>query len=110
MSEYRETTREEVIAQARASAEKLGCDPDLLELMAIRIWDASMETAATKVAQVLHRWNEKKSGLEHEIRDLKRLPAYRTPDGRVVIRTIERHLDGTSQWLREALRQVERSR
>lgn len=52
----KETTREEVIEQARASAVKLGCDPDLLALMAIRIWEAAMETAATKVAREIHEY------------------------------------------------------
>lgn len=52
------TTREEVVQQARASAPKLGCDPDLLELMALRIWDASIQTAVASVARRLRHYDD----------------------------------------------------
>lgn len=40
-------TKAEAVSQARASSAKLQCDPDLVELMAIRLWDAAINSAAS---------------------------------------------------------------
>lgn len=52
----KKTTKADVIRQARESASKLGCDPDLLELMALRIWDAAIETSVTTLRRQLHQF------------------------------------------------------
>lgn len=105
---YKETTKAEVVAQARASSNKLGCDPDLLELMAIRIWDAAMETATTRVRHLLDDYEERKKPLQRiNLIRMRSMPDANTALGQGLIETAGELLEMPGRTFRRVIEELQ---